>query len=226
MIKAIVAGLLSGLLSPLVLSWLQHNIIWRRQKRYEVKYSIFTDAVRALSQYETDVLDFQLQQNKPQIGEIVKKIELRPETSSLIEKSRGLVMAFFSPETHDLFDKAFKATLSIENVPNIEFEESRNEAIISMTKELGIDNDSIFQRETAKTKKILAREWLVFVVSLFIPLFIGLAVNKFSISGVYNDLFITEDTKFENWAFVLSIYIIIQFIRSIYFSIKLLKSKP
>jgi len=142
--EAIIAGLISGILSPLILSWLQHNIIWRKQKRHEIKYSVFSDAIRAMSQYETDVLDFELQANKKSYKDACKKIELRPETSSLIEKSRGMVMAFFSKDTFEKYDKVFKEEISIDNVPNIEFEKRRTQSILAMAQELGIDDSSLF----------------------------------------------------------------------------------
>lgn len=139
--EAIIAGFVSGLISPLILSWLQHNIIWRNQKRLEIKYGIFSDAIRAMSLYETDALDFELQSNKKSYKDSIKAIELRPETSELIEKSRGLVMAFFSKESFGAYVQVFKAKVSIENVPNIEFDEKRNASIVAMAKELGIDNN-------------------------------------------------------------------------------------
>jgi hypothetical protein len=148
--EAIIAGLISGILSPLILSWLQHNIIWRKQKRYEIKYSVFSDAVRAMSQYETDVLDFEIQENKKTYKDPIKRIELRPETSSVIEKTRGMVMAFFSKDTFQKYEKVFKAKISIENIPNIEFEKRRNEAIIAMAQELGIDSNSLFSALTSR----------------------------------------------------------------------------
>ena len=152
--EAIIAGLISGILSPLILSWLQHNIIWRKQKRHEIKYSVFSDAVRAMSQYETDVLDFELQENKKTYKDTIKRIELRLETSSLIEKTRGMVMAFFLKNTFEKYEKVFKAKISIENVPNTEFEGRRNEAIIAMAQELGIDNNSLFTALTNRWKEL------------------------------------------------------------------------
>jgi hypothetical protein len=38
--EAIIAGLISGLLSPLFLSWLHHRLIWKTQKRFEIKFNI------------------------------------------------------------------------------------------------------------------------------------------------------------------------------------------
>ncbi len=92
---ALIAGLISGIISPLMLSLIQHKVIWKRQKTLEIKYSIFNDAIRALSQLSTDALDLALQSQKPTSNGLTPTIHFRPETTELIEKSRGLVMAFF-----------------------------------------------------------------------------------------------------------------------------------
>jgi hypothetical protein len=41
---AIVAGIISGVISPFVVSWIQHKVIWRSQKQLEMKHSIFLDS--------------------------------------------------------------------------------------------------------------------------------------------------------------------------------------
>lgn len=55
-----------------------------------------------------------------------------------MEKSRGLVKAFFSGETYASYAKALGTKISIENVPNVDFEEARTDAIIRLSQELGI----------------------------------------------------------------------------------------
>lgn len=135
---AIIAGILSGLLSPLVLSWLQHKIIWKSQKRAEIKMKTFVDTLTALSSLETDALDAELQSNKKEYKGLTRIVELRPGTIVLIEQARGMCRAFFSKDTFEKIDKAMRAKISIENVPNSEFEECRTIAIIAMATELGI----------------------------------------------------------------------------------------
>jgi hypothetical protein len=142
---AIIAGIISGLISPFIVSWLQHRIIWRSQKRYEIKLKIFTDAVTALSSYETDALDPQLQANKQEYKGATRRVEIRPETSELIERARGMVKAFFSDEAYHALDRTLRKKLSIENIPNIEFEENRTAAIVLLAKELGIDTHSFWK---------------------------------------------------------------------------------
>ena len=56
-IVAIGSGALSGIVSPLIFSWIQHKCIWKTQKKLEIKYSILNDSVKALGMYATDALD-------------------------------------------------------------------------------------------------------------------------------------------------------------------------
>jgi len=136
-LMAIGAGILSGIISPLILSWLQHKVIWRSQKKLEIKYSVFKNAVKALSQLATDALDPEMQKTRPdqQIQRIVKT---RKETDEMCQEARDMVKSFFSIETYSLFDEAIRTEISIQNAPNQEFEDNRVKAIIAMSKELGI----------------------------------------------------------------------------------------
>jgi hypothetical protein len=135
---ALLAGIVSGLLSPLILSVLQHKIIWRRQKRFEVKFGVFTDAVKALSAYGSDAMNPEIQENKKSHKGMVRKTALRPETDQMLDNSRSIVKAFYSEETYHAFNKALRTEVSFEKVPNEEYEENRISAIIKMASELGI----------------------------------------------------------------------------------------
>ena len=137
-IEAIVAGVVAGILSPLVLAWLRHKYIWQSEKRLEQKYKIFIDAVRALALFSTDALDPKLQSEKASYKYVSRVTECRPETFEAMETSLGMVKAFFGEATFSALDKAFKQKLSVENVPNTEFENARVEAILAMACELGI----------------------------------------------------------------------------------------
>jgi hypothetical protein len=138
MLKAIVAGLISGLVSPLILAWIQHRVLWTRQKKAELRYSVFQDAVLALSKYYTDALDPQVQSNKASFAGMSRPVEARPDTWVLLEKSKSMVQAFFSKDAHESFDKACKTSVSIAAIPNWQFEEARVAAIIKMASELGL----------------------------------------------------------------------------------------
>jgi hypothetical protein len=138
MFTAIIAGLIAGIVSPLLLSWLQHKVIWRSQKKMEIKYSIFDEALRALSQYCVDALDPEIQASKKQYVGRERPVEARAETFALLAKSEGMVQAFFSRDAYEAFLRATRAPISIETVPNLPFEKARVEAIIKLASELGI----------------------------------------------------------------------------------------
>ena len=103
-----------------------------------MKFTIFQDAVRALSLWATDALDPGLQSKKATFNNVTRVTEARPETWELIEKSRGLVHAFFCSETFTAYDEALRAKISLQNIPNEDFEQKRTKAILLMAKELGI----------------------------------------------------------------------------------------
>lgn len=126
-------------MSPLILAWLRHKIIWKSQKREEIKMNAFIDTLTALSSLETDALDVELQSNKKAYNGLSRIVEFRPETIIIKERARGMVRAFFSQETFEKVDKAMRTQVSIENVPNIDFEENRTLAISALAEELGVN---------------------------------------------------------------------------------------
>ena len=134
---AIGGGLIGGIISPFVVSVLQHEVIWKRQKRLEIKYSIFNDTVRALSMSATDALDVTLQdQHKDERGRYH-----RPETKQLSQRSRGMVQAFFSEDACKAVFDAMGAKLTIKTAPSVEYEEKRTAAILKMANELSISKN-------------------------------------------------------------------------------------
>ena len=102
----------------------------------EIKYSIFNDAVRAMSLYALDALDPGLQSEKKAYKGLKRQTECRPETWELMGRSQDMVRAFFSQASYTAFDKALRTKVSIEDVPNVEFEEARAVAIDKMSEEL------------------------------------------------------------------------------------------
>ena len=136
-LMAIGAGILSGIISPFIVSWLQHKVIWKSQKKLEIKYSVFNNAVKALSHFATDALDPVMQ--KPIPDQPIQRItKTRKQTDEMCQEARDMVKAFFSKEAHSLLDNAMRTEVSIQNTPNQEFEENRVKAIIAMSNELGI----------------------------------------------------------------------------------------
>jgi len=126
-------------MSPLILAWFRHKIIWKSQKREEIKMNAFIDTLTALSSLETDALDVELQSNKKSYNGLSRIVEFRPETIIIKERARGMIRAFFSKETFEKVDKAMRTQVSIENVPNIKFEKNRTSAISALAEELGVN---------------------------------------------------------------------------------------
>lgn len=140
-IDAVVAGLVAGILSPLALSWFQHQLIWKRQKQLDLKLSVFRDAERALGLWSRDALDPDLQSSKAADRDTQPVTQYRPETAELLERSKGMVRAFFSNKTWQAYDAVLRSHIALNKIPNTDFETKRTDAIISMARELGLASD-------------------------------------------------------------------------------------
>ncbi len=103
-----------------------------------MKHAIFLDSVRALSLWARDAMDPDLQSNKTSHKGSSRLTELRPETVELLEKSKGMVHAFFSQDVFTAYETVLHARISLDNVPNEDFENKRTAAIVALAKELGI----------------------------------------------------------------------------------------
>jgi hypothetical protein len=138
MTDAIIGGIIGGLISPLLLTVLRHFIIWRAEKYLEMKAQIFDEAISAFAKRATDALDPALQSQKANYKGFARETEYRPDTLELLERARAQVHAFYLPEAAAKFDRAANVKLSIDNIPNVEFEEARTEAISALASELGL----------------------------------------------------------------------------------------
>jgi hypothetical protein len=134
------AGILAGIISPLVLAFLQQYVIWKPQKRIEIKQAAFDEAVLALAMYEADALDINLQANKPVAGGLTLKTNFRPETTNQIQKALAMVEAFFSPKAFSAFSAALSSGLSIEGIPNEKHSKQRTQALRRMADELELES--------------------------------------------------------------------------------------
>ena len=132
-------GLIAGIISPLVLSFLQQRVIWRAQKQTEIRTKTFDEAVQALAMYEADALDVQLQANTPTGLGLRPVTNFREETRIQMQKSLALVEAFFNEETSQAYRDALSSGVSLDKIPNEEFSKRRTRAIRSMADELGFN---------------------------------------------------------------------------------------
>jgi hypothetical protein len=132
--KIIITALLSSVIAPLVLAYIQHEMIWRAQKRTELKTKAFDEAIEAIAMYETDALNIELQASKPSAGGKTPLIHFRPETRLQIERALALVEASFNQKTFE----AYKAALSTmpQNIPSPQHNERRATALKLMIEEL------------------------------------------------------------------------------------------
>ena len=130
----------SAVVGGLTVVLVQHFILWRYQRRMDLKKAAFEDALTALSLYETDAMDVNLQ--KAELSEeakkagITPKLKLRDETNIAMAKALALTPAFFSKPTSDKFADVFSAGISLDNVPNDKYYAVLKEAMPMLAKEV------------------------------------------------------------------------------------------
>jgi hypothetical protein len=132
---ALIAGLFAAIVAPLVTASLSRRN-WRSQKLFELKFEIFRGATAALASWLTDALDIGLQKSKAEWKNMSRSVEMRPETSQALEQYRGLVAAFFSANVSQKYDLATRANVSLDNIPNSDFEKKRLAFIEAASAEL------------------------------------------------------------------------------------------
>ena len=144
-VVALIAGISAAVLAPLVTAavtkthWKRQIDFQTREKSFQLKYEVFQGAIDTLAAWAADALDPSLQNSKTTYKDLEQSVAMRPETARATERSRGLVSALFSVEVNGRFDAALRAKLSIENVPNTDFEEKRRDFVVSAAKELGLE---------------------------------------------------------------------------------------
>jgi hypothetical protein len=142
LVGAVIAGLFAAIVAPLVTSWLARRN-WRAQKHLELKYEIFKGATAALAAWLTDALDVGLQSGKAEWKGMSRQVEMRPATSQALEHYRGLVAALFSDGVSAKYDEACRAKVSLDNVPNVEFEDKRVAFVEAAAAELGLEGKDV-----------------------------------------------------------------------------------
>lgn len=138
LLKLVGVGVLSGILSPLILSLFNHSFVWRHQKLFDLKYHAYEVIVEALGAYESDSLDPTIQDNKYERHGKVRAIELTQATEKLIHKADGLAMSFFTVDTYKLIDQAFRFHIEIDSKSTREFKALKMKAVLGMGEELKI----------------------------------------------------------------------------------------
>ena len=104
-----------------------------------MKYEVFRGATAALAARLVDSQDIALQKNKPTTESgLAHPVEMRSQTSQAMEQHHGLVDALFTDDVYAKFDAAGRAEVTIESVPNTDFEEKRKAFIQAAVAELQI----------------------------------------------------------------------------------------
>jgi hypothetical protein len=128
---AILAAIITSLFAP--------SVLYAFKNKYQSKKEAFDLAVRALARYYAEALDPGLQKNKVVYKGINRKVEMTPNTSGLLVKARSYVKANFTKSAYDELEKAIITEISIDNIPNVDFEKQRDIAVEKMAKELNRD---------------------------------------------------------------------------------------
>ncbi len=133
LISAVVAAFVSGFIAP--------YFIYRIKRDYDSKKEAFDLAIKALACYYTDALSPKVQNESESINGLKRKVNTRLETDELMDKALSYVRSYYSEEAFKEFAKATTTFISIENVPNEEFESQKTKAIKRINEELEADRN-------------------------------------------------------------------------------------
>ncbi len=133
---SVLGGLIGGIISPFVLSWLRHHWIWKAEKNWELKQQAFDGILAAFAAFSSDALDLELQKVKPSIDGVTPHTNFRPETRERIEQAQARAQAFFSQNAAEQVRRVFSADMGLDKIPHIAFQESRTEAIKTLASEV------------------------------------------------------------------------------------------
>jgi hypothetical protein len=137
-VLSVIGSAILGFFGGAAALWAQHRILWKPQKRIELRRAIFDEAVKALAHYEVDALDVDLQDaNRIREGERLA-VEIRLETRVLMQRTRLQVEAFFPTLTSDAYKAALHAPIGIRHNPDTEFTKRSVTAIKMMAADIGL----------------------------------------------------------------------------------------
>ncbi len=122
---ALMGAIIGAIIGPIIVL----RIKWTTEKRHEA----FNIAIRAMSAYERDVLDSDLQDQERKKTR-PRPVAMRTDTVGLMAKARHFVQAYFSKETYKLYDEAMKAKASIDDMSD--FYDKSKKAVDAMAREL------------------------------------------------------------------------------------------
>jgi hypothetical protein len=138
---AVLAGIFGGIVGPTVTDRLS-RARWKSQKAFELKYEAFQSATKAIAAWEADALDFALQKHKPTYNDSTPVVAKRETTIQALSHAESLIDALFSAAVGKTFDAMLKSHVSIDNVPNTEFENCRKAFVVAAALEMGLLDDN------------------------------------------------------------------------------------
>ena len=133
-VVSILSGIVGGIISPFIVSWLQDRFIWRRQKTVEIRQRVFDATVKALTTFAAEALDAASQAQHPEC----RGNYINPDTRQALQEARALVQAFCSKEAYEALFDAMGERLTIADSPNMDWERKKTKAILAVAKEIGI----------------------------------------------------------------------------------------
>jgi len=122
---ALGSAVLGGIISPIVLAFLQHYFIWRTQKTAETRKQVFEETINGIAMFEADMLN--AAGGTP---------ATRPETTDQVQKALALVEAFYSRDAFDALTAYLKRDLS--KGTNANLNQLRATAIKKLAADLGL----------------------------------------------------------------------------------------
>lgn len=137
-IGSIIGTAIVGFIGGAAALWAQQRILWKPQKRIELRRTVFDQALDALARYEVDALDAELQKaNRAKEGERLA-VDIRLETRVLMQRARLQVEAFFPRTTSDAYKAALHSPVSVDRIPNTEFTQRSVAAVKMMAADIGL----------------------------------------------------------------------------------------
>jgi hypothetical protein len=146
-------GLLAGIVGGTIVAVAQHYLVWHEQQQFQIKKSVFDDAVGALTMYEADAMNMELQASNVGVGDVRPETKFREPTNISMAKALALVPAFFSPKTAHAYMIAYGAKLSLKNIPNSDYYERRDKAVRLLAAELRPPHHSVFAHFFGKERE-------------------------------------------------------------------------
>lgn len=138
----VLLSLLSGVFGSIIGPFVIHKLYakrWRDQKGFELRQSSFDKSLQAVSSWQADAFDVNLKNQSTATAQGTRPLTyMRPATTQALHEANGLIKVWFSNDVYNKFDKLLKSTLSINNIPNEQFENARTEYMEAAKKELSV----------------------------------------------------------------------------------------